>query len=180
MGQWFCDAASIYNRWALQQRWKSPGIPTKNNTEVSASILHPGTVFIWITPPNPLSNDMTQWVTIPQILLREKHWVFGSDWDAVGKKEFQMNFRGTEYWNDYSTLRLHIYREYMWLRENYLDTLTAKAFLCSVHYSLVGKKNHWFQPKTLADLQPINTDASCLTDPDHVGLKFTLNSPERV
>ena len=86
MGQCLCDAASIHNRWALQQRWKSPGIPTKkkkkkkeNNTELSASILHPGTVFIWITPPNPLSNDMTQWVTIPQILLWEKHQVFGSE-----------------------------------------------------------------------------------------------------
>ena len=51
----------------------------ENNTELSASILHPGTVFIWITPPNPLSNDMTQWVTIPQILLWEKHQVFGSE-----------------------------------------------------------------------------------------------------
>lgn len=45
----------------------------------SASILHPRSVFIWITPPNPLSNDMTQWVTILQTLLREKHWVFGRE-----------------------------------------------------------------------------------------------------
>lgn len=53
-----------------------PWYPRKNNTELSASISHPGTVFIWITPPVPLSNDMTQWVTVPWVLLRENLWVF--------------------------------------------------------------------------------------------------------
>ena len=128
MGQWLCDAASIYNRWALQQRWKSPGIPAKKqNTELSASILHPGTVFIWITPPNPLSNDMTQWVTFPQILLREKHWVFGreqlerSEKTKRGwvSKEFQRN-RILEW---LQRITLHIYRECMCDSER-IDTRT--------------------------------------------------------
>lgn len=35
-----------------------------------------------------------------------------------------MDFRRTEYWNDYSTSNLHNYGEYMRVRQNYLDTLT--------------------------------------------------------
>lgn len=150
MGQWFCDAASIYNRWALQQYWNSPGIPTKNNTELSASILHPGTVFIWITPPNPLSNDMTQWVTIPQILLREKH----SFWQRGTRMQWK---RGGFKWvlEEQSTgmITAHqicISTESMCDSERItLTHLTAKASLASGHFSAggFGKVNR-IHPKT--------------------------------
>lgn len=155
MGHWFCDSASIYNRWALQQCWKSPGIPTKNNAELSASILHPGTVFIWITPPNPLSNDMTQWVTIPQTLLREKHWIFGRERLECGaKSSLKMNSSGTEYWNAYST---SVYREHIWLRENYLDILIncqglfqqqSQQILIKLNYCISAQMCHAHQTLT--------------------------------
>lgn len=129
MGQRLCSAASIYNRWALKQFWKSPGILTKKKQTLSSpSISHPGTVFIWITPPNPLSNDMSQWITIPLVLLRGKHYVFWQRTTQMQQKgEFQMDSRGTEYWSDYNILDLHIFREWMGLFENYHDTLTAEA-----------------------------------------------------
>lgn len=94
---------------ALEIPWYSHQKKKENNTELSASILHPGTVFIWITPPNPLSNDMTQWVTIPRILLWEKHQAFGSERLEMQWKRgefFKWIFRRTEYWNDYGTSNL--------------------------------------------------------------------------
>ncbi len=127
----------------------------KNNTELSASILHPGTVFIWITPPNPLSNDMTQWVTIPQILLMEKHWVFGREWlECSGKRRVSNEFQRNRIFGMITAHWICISTGSIWDFQSITLThlLTAKAFLNSTHFSAGGfGKVNWFSPKTLED-----------------------------
>lgn len=101
MGQWLCDTASIYNRWALQQHWKSPGNTTKNkNNELSASIF---TSRKCLFKEFLQTHHLMAWVSIPHI--REKHLILaGSCSNTVENYEFKMNVRGAEFWNDYSTV----------------------------------------------------------------------------
>lgn len=121
----------------------------------SPSILHPGTVFIWISPPNPLSNDMTQWVTIPLIPLKEKRSAFGRErLKCSGKRGCLMNVRGAEYSSDYSISNLHLSREQISEFGELPPHRNSTGFpqqnsFCDYHNNLLESVAEWFYTKCL-------------------------------
>lgn len=66
-----------------------------HNTELCASVYIQDLCLV--PPLNLLSNDMTQWVTIPLIQLRGGDFWQRSSW-MQQKEEFGMNFRAADYW----------------------------------------------------------------------------------
>lgn len=116
---WYCfdlqqmgPAAALEIPWYPCRQKKKKNNNKKNNNKTAQSslpALHVQKVFIWITHPNPLSNDMSHYP--PDTAWWRSSWILWAGSDSKHQWGTWEKWISEEenFWNDYGSSNLHTY-----------------------------------------------------------------------